>query len=166
LVFDSIGVFGESDEPGFGRLYSQNGFGPGTADPTGPGGLEPGADYVDTTADLLEIEYVARVNTGDTVDSWVAINLTNNAATGFTNALRNYAVSGDHTNLNDAEVYVGHTAQPTSFPYGTDITVTFGSENVNWDGTHVPEANGLILVGIGLASAVGFRLRRRKTVTG
>lgn len=160
-ILDSIGVFGETGEPDYGRLYSPNGFGPGNF-VGAPGGIEAGGTYVDTLNGLAEIEYIGRVDTGNDIDSWMVTNLTNNAGTGYTDALRNYAVSGDHTTMSAPEVYVGTTYGAAPFAYGTDITVTFGADNTGFRGTHVPEPSSLALAGMGLAGMLLAGLQRRK----
>lgn len=161
-VLDSIGVFGEPGESDYGRLYSPNGFGPGAFSNAAWAGIETGGTYVDTTNGLAEIEYIARVDTGSDIDSWMVTNITNNAATGYTNALRNYAVSGDHTTMTAPEVYVGTTYGAAPFVYGTDITVTFGADNVGFRGTHVPEPSSFALAGMGLAGMLVAAMRRRQ----
>lgn len=164
-ILDSIGVFGELNEPDFGRLYSNVGFGPGTALGS-PGGIEPGATYVNTIPGLGEIEYVGRVCICDNADSWMVANLTDNAATGYTSALRNYAISGNHTLLSDPEVYVGTTLAPAPFVYGTDITVTFGADNVGFNGNCncIPEVNSVALLGLAGFGIAAF-VRRRRAVS-
>ncbi|MBX7165788.1 MAG: PEP-CTERM sorting domain-containing protein [Pirellulales bacterium] len=159
-ILDSIGVFGEADEPEFGRLYAEVNFGPGPLGLAGIGGIEPGAQYINTLAQLAEIEYIGRVGGGSTPADWMVANLTDNAATGFTAAARNYAISGNHAQLNDAEVYVGSTAQPAAFPYGTDITVSFGTDNVGSVPQHpVPEPSSFVLLACGGAFALAVRRR-------
>jgi hypothetical protein len=158
-VLDSIGVFGEPDETAFGRLYGLVNFGPGPNVDL-PGGVEPSATYINTIPGLGEIEFVSRVGTGLTPSNWMVANLTDNAATGFTSALRNYAISGVHATLSNPEVYVGSTLAPAPFVYGTDITVTFSADNVGFQGAHIPEANSMVLVGVA-AIACGLFARRR-----
>jgi hypothetical protein len=157
-ILDSIGVFGEPDETAFGRLYGLVNFGPGSSVGL-PGGVEPSATYINTAPSVGEIEYVSRVGTGLAPSNWMVANLTDNAATGFTSALRNYAVSGVHASLSNPEVYVGSVLAPAPFVYGTDITVTFGADNVGFSGSHIPEANSMVLVGA--AAAVVLLARRR-----
>lgn len=161
-VLDSIGVFGEVGESDFGRLYSQAGFGPGSFAASPVGGIEAGGVYVDTTNGLPEIEYIGRVDTTAGPESWMVSNLTNDPATGYTNALRNYAVSGDHATQTAPEAYVGTTYAPAPFVYGTDITVTFGADNVGFNGTHVPEPSSYVLLVLGMLSVLGFTRRRRR----
>lgn len=158
-ILDSIGVFGEPDETTFGRLYAAVNFGPGPILGS-PGGVEPGATYINTFSGLAEIEYVGRVGCGDGPENWLVANLTNNAATGFDINLRNYAISGNHALLSDPEVYVGSTYAPLPYVYGYDITVTFGEANL----ACIPEVGSFALAtagmaGLGLASFV--RRRRR-----
>lgn len=164
-ILDSIGVFGE-DETEYGRLYAQVNFGPGPIAQTGPdsgltpGGVPPGAIYIDTSSTMPEIEYVGRVGPNSGPDNWLATNLTNNAASGYTNALRNYAVSGDHVTFLNPEAWVGFDSAPEDFIYGTDITVTLGGPNVNYV---VPEPGSLSLAGIGGGVALLGLWRRRRS---
>jgi hypothetical protein len=161
-ILDSIGVFGEVGEALYGRLYAQFNFGPGIADPLSDvGGVEPGAVYIDTEVGLAEIEYVGRVNKGNTAESWVVTNLTNNTASGYSNSLRNYGVSGDHDNFTNPEVYVGSQRGASPFVYGTDITVTLGTPNVAF----IPEPSSWVLLTLGGAAAVVARVRRRRQVS-
>ncbi|MBL9122980.1 MAG: PEP-CTERM sorting domain-containing protein [Planctomycetaceae bacterium] len=157
-IVDSIAVLGEAGE-GYARFYADVVFAPGAiAGP--PGGIEPGATYVNTTPTLNEIEYVGRVGPNDGASNWMVTNLTNDSRSGYTNALRNYAVSGDHANESNPEVWVGNVSQPAGFPYGTDITVTLGGPNVNFV---VPEPGSFALASIG-GAAVLLGLWRRRAV--
>ena len=160
-ILDSIGVFGEVNEPDFGRLYSYVGFGPG-ASLGAPGGFE-GSTYVNTLPQVAELEYVGRVGVGHTADNWLVANLTDNSATGYTSAVRNYAVSGNHTLQTAPEAFIGGTYGDSRFPYGTDITVTIGSDNTGFDATHIPENNSLVLAGFGSVIVAFLALRRRAT---
>lgn len=159
-IVDSIGVVGEISETPHSRLYSQVGFGPGAlGGGLSPGGVEPGAEYVDTSAQLLELEYVERVGMGTGAENWLAANLTDNAASGYTAAARNYGISGNHGGLNDPEVYVGFTAQPAGYPYGFDLTTTFGYNDALY--CVVPEPSSVVLLGLG-GLVVGLIARRRR----
>lgn len=154
-ILDSIGMVGELGEE-YARLYSQVVFSPGPL--TGPiGGVEPGAQFVDTSASLFEIEYVARVALGNGASSWMATNLTDNAASGYTLAQRNYGVSGNHATQSEPEVFVGYNGAHPDFPYGTDITVTFGAPNV---GFYVPEPSSFLLLGMGVLGGLAVVRRR------
>jgi hypothetical protein len=161
-ILDSIGVFGEPDETAHGRLYAAVNFGPGAISNLGPGGLEPGATYIDTSPAVNELEYISRVGVGTNETNWMVANLTNDPASGYTNAQRNYAISGNHANLSNPEVYVGNVLGPSPFAYGTDITVTFGADNVGFDGTHVPEPSSLILALFGASASAVAVIRRRR----
>lgn len=161
-ILDSIGVFGEDDETAFGRLYAKVNFGPGTI-LGAPGGIEPGATYVNTLPGLGEIEYVGRVGLCDCAEDWMVANLTDNVASGYSAALRNYGISGNHSLLSDPEVYVGFAYAPAPFVYGTDITVTIGSDNVGFTTECIPEANSLVLAAAcGVAGAIAAARRRRR----
>lgn len=160
-ILDSIGVFGEPGEPDYGRLYSYIGFGPGNT-LAAPGGFE-GSVYVNTLPQVAELEYVGRVGVGHTAENWVVANLTDNAATGYTSSLRNYAVSGIHATQSSPEAYVGGTYGDPRFPYGTDITVTFGSDNTGFDASYVPENNSLVLGAVGFAIAGTLVIRRQRS---
>lgn len=155
-IVDSIGVLGEGGE-GYARFYSDTVFAPGPI-AGAPGGTEPGATYIDTSGTLNEIEYVGRTGPNGTPDNWLATNLTDNAAAGYTAAQRNYAVSGNHALQNNAEVWVGTTSQPANFPYGAKITVTLGGPNTNFA---VPEPGSFALAGIGGVALLWAAARRR-----
>lgn len=157
-ILDSIGVMGETSETDYGRLYAGVGFGPGITK-AAPGGVEPGSTYINTAPAVLELEYVARVGTGIAASNWMAANLTNDGASGYTNGARNYAISGDHGNQSNPEVYVGSTLGASPFAYGTDITVTLGADNV---GFVVPEPSSLALAGLGGAIALALAVTRRR----
>lgn len=153
-IIDSIGMIGEVGELVDNRLYGAVNFGPGAL---GLGSTSTGV-YVDTGAELFELEYAGRVSDGPGADAWVISNLTDNAASGYTSALRNYGISGNHALLNDPEVYVGSTAQPVNFPYGFDLTTTIGGPNANYSALEVPEPASLAL----LASGSLLMLARRR----
>ncbi|MBX7165787.1 MAG: PEP-CTERM sorting domain-containing protein [Pirellulales bacterium] len=159
-ILDAIGVFGEAGESDYGRLYATNGFGPGTFAGGGIGGIESGATYIQTDSAspaLLEIEYVGRVGMGNDPDDWFVANLTNDAASGFVTAQRNYAVSGNHTQQDTPEAWIGNT--PGAVPYGTDVTVTFGFSNAVLH--PVPEPSSFVLLGLGGAVLALVARRRR-----
>jgi hypothetical protein len=108
---------------------------------------------------FAEIEYVARY--GDTtgmgvanVDDWIAANLTDNAASGYTTSQNNYGISGDHSGLDDPEVVRGDDLI-APHAYGHDATTSLGAANST---TYTPEPGTAVLAMIaGLAAT----LRRR-----
>lgn len=156
-ILDTIGVGGDGSGEEYARFYSDVVF--ATGDIAGPpGGIESGADYINTLPTLGEIEYVGRVGPNDQAANWLVTNLTDNAASSYTTALRNYAVSGTHASKTNPEVWVGHTSQPVDFPYGTDITVTLGGPNVNFV---IPEPSTIVLAGFGGAIALLVAWRRK-----
>lgn len=159
-ILDSVGVLGESDEAPHARLYGKANFGAGPlGGGTSPGGVEPGAAYIDTSAELPELEYVGRVGPGLGAENWMVANLTNDGLSGYTNTERNYAISGNHAAGNDPEVYVGFTPQPAGYPYGFDVTVTFGE---NDSLIPVPEPSSVVLCMMGGIGAVVMAYRRRR----
>lgn len=154
-ILDSIGVIAEPSELGTSGLFGAVNFGPGALTGTSTStGI-----YVDTSAALFEIEYVARMGVLSGPENWLAVNVTDNAASGYTAAQRNYGVSGTHATQTNPEVYQGFTAQPSLFPYGTDVTTTLGAPNFGFS-SEVPEPASLVLLAAG-AGLVAFRRTRK-----
>ena len=146
-ILDSITVF-EPLEATFGQAYGQVVFGREdigelvfleggirTVDP----GLEPGAEYLGTG---FEVEHIHRWgnSTGDGVDDWHVVNLTDNAGSGSQGAPLDYRLSftGDHGDLASGNINVP-PSQPTpaqgelestkGVPYGTPLLTNLGAPN-------------------------------------
>jgi hypothetical protein len=168
-IIDSIGVIGETSELDNGRLYSSIVFAPGAlsgaAVPSGAtvintarselDGDDNGANPDNANA-FLEIEYLGRY--GDTTsstdpDAWVAANLTDNSASGYTSGARNYGVSGNHAGTNLPESVLGDNII-SPYAYGRDLTTSLAAVNGT---TYTPEPATL---GVGLA--IGFIALRRR----
>lgn len=154
-ILDSVGVLAESSELAASGLFGAVNFGPGAL----TGSSTSTGTYINTGAALFELEYLARLGVLPGAENWLAANVTDNAASGYTSALRNYGVSGIHASQTGQEVYQGSTAQPLLFPYGTDLTTTIGEPNFGFS-NEIPEPASLVLLGAGVG-LVAFRRSRK-----
>lgn len=139
-ILDSIGVFGESDETEFGRLYGRANFGVGNVGFFPPGwqpSVEPGADF-----ELVgyEIEHIARWgnSTGSTSDDWHVTNLTDNEGSGSSGTNGNTGPldlrqSGNHPSDDGDETtpapQPGLIETNKGVPYGTKLLDSIGGPN-------------------------------------
>src|SRR5262249_55051744 len=118
-ILDSIGIYGEADEPANGRLYAPINFGPGA---TPVSSLPAGATYVQTT---FELGYPARWanSTGQTAADWLVSNLTDSPDSSFTG-------HGDFRQSANPHAANGALENNQGVPWDTIITGTLGSANI------------------------------------
>jgi hypothetical protein len=76
-----------------------------------------------------EIECVHRKTSGTANSDWVATNLTDNAASGYSSSTRNYGVSGNHGGTNLPESVQANGSAVSPYSYGADITINLYSTN-------------------------------------
>lgn len=144
-IVDSIGVFSEPREAGWGRTYAKVNFGPEIeGQPYSPtlGGIydqdaggfvfepriEPGAVYVGLG---YEIEYLGRWgnSTGQTPDDWHVSNLTDEPLFGST-GVPDFRQSGGFHDNDEPDTRV-ETSQ--GVPYGTTLVDTLGAPNLFYE---------------------------------
>jgi hypothetical protein len=178
-ILDAVGVFAEEDDVSGlsdpGRLYAYVNF---AADDGANIDRPSGGVVVDTSRSALngnanganpdnafhfnEIEYVGRYgdSTGRvaaSIDDWTAMNLTDNAASGFAVPPNNYGVSGRHASLDRPESVRGDNVI-SPFGYGHDVTVGLGASN---SVSYTPEPASFAMAAMGGIAMLGMVRRRR-----